>query len=34
MAVANTKSTIVTNLDATPRTMNDPRVMHGRLRSQ
>lgn len=34
MAVANTKSTIVTNADATPVTRTPAKVMHGRLREQ
>jgi len=32
MAVANTKSTIVTNADASPRKMTSAKVSHGRLR--
>jgi len=34
MAVANTKSTIVTNLDASPPVVNDVRLMGGRVREQ
>lgn len=34
MAVANTKSTIVTNADAAPRTMTDAHLAHGTLREQ
>lgn len=34
MAVVNTKSTIITNADATPKVLNSPRLMGGMVRAQ